>query len=53
MPESGRDNDAKPSAAICSWKPKWSMRNALDAATSSTFSETADERIFMDPPGQT
>src|SRR5215471_89278 len=48
---SSRVREAKPSAAISSRNPKWVVRNVLDAATSSTLSDTADEVILIEPPG--
>src|SRR5262249_20179902 len=51
IPASGRESEANPSAAISSWKPKCSARKELDAATSSTFSDTADDVISKSTPG--
>src|SRR5690242_21523631 len=50
MPASSRVSEANPGAAISSRKPKWSTRNALDARTSSTLSDTADDVIRTGPP---
>lgn len=33
MPASSRAKEAKSSAAICSWKPEWSVSKAAEAAT--------------------
>src|SRR5262249_479759 len=46
-----RVREAKPSAAISSRNPKCVVRNVLDAATSLTLSDTADEVILIEPPG--
>src|SRR5260370_37252164 len=51
MPASSRVRAAKPSAAICSRKPKCLVRNWAEAATSSTFSDTAEAVILTGPPG--
>src|SRR5438552_15682647 len=51
MPASWRASEAKPSADISSVNPKWVVRNRAEAATSSTFSDTAEAVIFMDTPG--
>src|SRR5579862_3374945 len=47
MPVSGRVSATKPSADISSVNPKWVVRNRAEAATSSTFSDTAEAVIFM------
>src|SRR5262249_32654107 len=46
MPASSRARETKPSADISSVNPKWVVRNRVDAATSSTFSDTAEAVIF-------
>jgi hypothetical protein len=46
IPASGRPSEAKPSADISSVNPKCPVRNRTDAATSSTFRDTADAVIF-------
>src|SRR5579862_7849294 len=51
MPVSGRVSATKPSADISSLNPKWVVRNRAEAATSSTFSVTAEAVIFMGTPG--
>src|ERR1700730_9336403 len=51
IPASSRVRAAKPSAAIFSWKPKCAVRNWAEAATSSTFSDTAEAVILTGPPG--
>jgi hypothetical protein len=51
MPASSRASDANPSADISVRKPKWVVRKAVAAATSSTFSDTAEAVIFTALPG--
>src|SRR5262249_25174996 len=51
MPASWRASETKPSADISSVNPKWVVRNRAEAATSSTFSDTAEAVIFMGTPG--
>jgi hypothetical protein len=51
MPVSWRASETKPSADIPSVNPKWMVRNRAEAATSSTFSDTAEAVIFMGTPG--
>ncbi len=48
MPQSSREREAKPSAAMFSLNPKCSVRKALEAGASSTFSDTADVVIFTE-----
>src|SRR5690242_5057836 len=50
MPVSSRAKDAKPSADISSRNPKWAVRKPAEAATSSTFSDTAEAVIFTLAP---
>src|SRR5579859_2674310 len=52
MPVSWRASETKPSADISSVNPKWVVRNRAEAATSSTFSDTAEAVIFMGTPGR-
>ena len=51
VPVSGRASEMKPSADISSVNPKCPVRNRAEAATSSTFSDTAEALIFMATPG--
>src|SRR5947209_1968818 len=50
MPVSSRARETKPSADICSANPKCVVRKWADAATSSTFSDTAEAVIFTGTP---
>src|SRR6266513_6308810 len=51
IPASSRASETKPSADISLVNPKWVVRKRAEAATSSTFSDTAEALIFMALPG--
>src|SRR5688572_27806436 len=46
-PASGRESETKPSAAISSAKPKWSLTKRADACGSATLREMADAVMFI------
>src|SRR5690606_17374475 len=50
IPASGRARETKPSAAICSVKPRWSVTKRAEAAGSATFRDRADEVIGKAAP---
>src|SRR5688572_4527101 len=47
---SSRARDANPSAAAVCAKPRWVAKNSLDAATSSTVSDTVEAVICTGSP---